>query len=213
MIPNILLFVWMNRQNNLSEKQEHPYQQNREMRKDMILNMFVMEYVIFSRVLAHSASMSNEPLAGRRIVKVTERKTKQDWALFLEEISNEYPDAEKITLVMDNFETHKPGSLYETFPAKKAKSIWDRFEFVHTPKHGSWLNTAYFVHSTSMAEIELNVLMGQCLSRRIPEIDIIKNEVKAWQEARNNKNAKIKWQFTTDDARTKLRRLYPLSDE
>jgi len=148
--------------------------------------------------------MSNEPLAGKRMVKVTERKTKQDWALFLEEISNEYPDAERITLVMDNFETHKPGSLYETFTAKKAKSIWDRFEFVHTPKHGSWLN---------MAEIELNVLMGQCLSRRIPEIDIIKNEVKAWQEARNNKNAKINWQFTTDDARIKLRRLYPLSDE
>ena len=145
--------------------------------------------------------MSNEPLAGKRLVKVTERKTKQDWALFLEEISNEYPDAEKITLVMDNFETHKPGSLYETFPAKKAKAIWDRFEFVHTPKHGSWLN---------MAEIELNVLMGQCLSRRIPEIETIKNEVKAWQEARNNKNAKINWQFTTEDARIKLRRLYPL---
>jgi transposase len=148
--------------------------------------------------------MSNEPLSGKRMVKVTERKTKQDWAHFLEEISNKYPDAEKITLVMDNFETHKPGSLYDTFPAEKAKSIWDRFEFVYTPKHGSWLN---------MAEIELNVLMGQCLSRRIPEIDTIKTEVKAWQEARNNKNAKIKWQFTTEDARIKLRRLYPLSDE
>jgi len=148
--------------------------------------------------------MSNEPLSGKRMVKVTERKTKQDWALFLEEISNKYPDAEKITLVMDNFETHKPGSLYDTFPAEKAKSIWDRFEFVYTPKHGSWLN---------MAEIELNVLMGQCLSRRIPEMDTIKTEVKAWQEARNNKNAKIKWQFTTEDARIKLRRLYPLSDE
>jgi len=148
--------------------------------------------------------MSNEPLSGKRMVKVTERKTKQDWAHFLEEISNKYPDAEKITLVMDNFETHKPGSLYDTFPAEKAKSIWDRFEFVYTPKHGSWLN---------MAEIELNVLMGQCLSRRIPEMDTIKTEVKAWQEARNNKNAKIKWQFTTEDARIKLRRLYPLSDE
>ena len=148
--------------------------------------------------------MSNEPLAGKRYVKVTEQKTKQDWAAFLEEISNKYPDAEKITLVMDNFETHKPGSLYDTFPAEKAKSIWDRFEFVYTPKHGSWLN---------MAEIELNVLMGQCLSRRIPEMDTIKTEVKAWQEARNNKNAKIKWQFTTEDARIKLRRLYPLSDE
>jgi len=126
--------------------------------------------------------MSNEPLAGRRYVKVTERKQKQDWALFVEEISNQYPDVEKITLVMDNYETHKPGSLYDTFPPQQAKKIWDRFEFVYTPKHGSWLN---------MAEIELNVLMGQCLSRRIPDIEEIEKEVKAWQKARNKQNAKI----------------------
>jgi hypothetical protein len=148
--------------------------------------------------------MSNEPLAGKRLVKVTERKQKQDWACFVEEIANEYPQADKITLVMDNYETHKPGSLYDTFPAEKAKALWDRFEFIYTPKHGSWLN---------MAEIELNVLMEQCLSGRIPEIDKVETQVKAWQEARNNKSAKINWQFTTDDARIKLRRLYPTFKE
>jgi hypothetical protein len=148
--------------------------------------------------------MSNEPLAGRRFVKVTERKTKQDWAVFLEEIANQYREAEKITLVMDNLETHKPGSLYDTFPPQKAKALWDRFEFIYTPKHGSWLN---------MAEIELNVLMKQCLAGRIPDFDKVKIQAKAWQEARNNKNAKINWQFTTDDARIKLKRLYPLCEE
>jgi hypothetical protein len=147
--------------------------------------------------------MSNEPLAGKRFVKVTERKTKSDWALFVEEIANQYIDAERITLIMDNYETHKAGSLYETFPANKAKKIWDRFEFVYTPKHGSWLN---------MAEIELNVLMGQCLAGRIPDIKKVETEVEAWQETRNNKNAKINWQFTTEDARIKLRRLYPTFD-
>ena len=86
--------------------------------------------------------MSNEPLAGKRFVKVTERKTKQDWAFFLEDIAKEYAGAEKITLVMDNLETHKAGSLYESFPPKKAKTLWDRFEFIYTPKHGSWLNMA-----------------------------------------------------------------------
>ena len=144
--------------------------------------------------------MSNEPLAGKRFVKVTERKTKQDWAVFIEEIANLYTDAEKITLVMDNLETHKAGSLYEAFPAEKAKALWDRFEFIYTPKHGSWLN---------MAEIELNVLMKQCLFGRIPDMRKIEKQVKAWQLIRNNKNAKIKWQFTNEDARIKLKRLYP----
>jgi len=148
--------------------------------------------------------MSNEPLAGKRFVKITERKTKQDWAVFVEDIANKYVYAEKITLVMDNLETHKPGALYESFSAEKAKTLWDRFEFIYTPKHGSWLN---------MAEIELNVLMKQCLAGRIPDLGKVKTQVKAWQEARNNKNAKINWQFTTDDARIKLKRLYPLCDD
>jgi len=141
-----------------------------------------------------------EPLAGKRMVKITERKTKQDWACFLEQIADQYEGAEKITLVMDNLNTHAPGSLYETFQPDKAKSICDRFEFVYTPKHGSWLN---------MAEIELNVLTGQCLKRRIDDITVVKREVLAWQEFRNNKNAKVNWQFTTEDARVKLTRLYP----
>jgi hypothetical protein len=144
--------------------------------------------------------MACEPLAGKRMVKITERKTKTDWAYFLEAIAAKHESADKITLVIDNLNTHTPGSLYETFQADKAKALWDRFEFVYTPKHGSWLN---------MAEIELNVLTGQCLNRRIDDIEVVRKEVRAWQEARNNKNAKVNWQFTTEDARIKLSRLYP----
>lgn len=144
--------------------------------------------------------MGNEPLAGRRIVDVTERKTKIDWALFIEKIATRYADAEKITLVMDNLNTHKPGSLYEAFSPEKAKALWDRFEFVFTPKHGSWLN---------MAEIELNVLIAQCLNRRIADIEVMRTEVKAWESARNRMKARVNWQFTTEDARIKLKRLYP----
>ena len=145
--------------------------------------------------------MVNEPLAGRRHVKVTERKTKKDWALFIKEIADEhYPTAEKIRLVMDNLATHKAAALYDAFAPEEAKRIWDRFEFIYTPKHGSWLN---------MAEIELNVLMGQCLNRRIDKIEIMKQEVEAWEQDRNNKEATIKWQFTNDKARIKLKRLYP----
>lgn len=99
-----------------------------------------------------------EPLSGKRMVTITERKTKRDWAIFLEAIAEQYKEAEKITLVMDNLNTHEPGSLYERFPPAKAKALWDRFDFVYTPKHGSWLN---------MAEIELNALTGQCLNRRM----------------------------------------------
>lgn len=145
-----------------------------------------------------------EPLAGKRMVRVTERKAKQDWACFLEEIADRYESAEKITLVMDNLNTHEPGALYETFQPEKAKELWDRFEFVYTPKHGSWLN---------MAEIELNVLTGQCLKRRIDNIEVVRKEVRAWQKFRNNKDAKVNWQFTTKDARIKLSRLYPTIDD
>ncbi|GAC1448915.1 MAG: hypothetical protein NVSMB7_10780 [Chitinophagaceae bacterium] len=144
--------------------------------------------------------MANEPLAGKRYVKVTETKTKKDWAEFIKEIADQhYPLAKKIRLVMDNLATHKPAALYETFPPQEAKRIWDRFEFIYTPKHGSWLN---------MAEIELHVLMGQCLNRRIDDIEIMKQEVKAWQKDRNNKEAIINWQFTNDKARIKLKKLY-----
>lgn len=144
--------------------------------------------------------MACEPLSGRRMVKITERKTKKDWSFFLEDIATQYENAEIITLVMDNLNTHTPGSFYETFQPNKAKALWDRFEFVYTPKHGSWLN---------MAEIELNVLTGQCLNRRIDNIEDVRKETGAWQEFRNNKNSKVNWQFTADDARIKLSRLYP----
>lgn len=144
--------------------------------------------------------MAVEPLAGKRLVEVTERKTKSDWAQFLKRIAAAYPRAQKITLVMDNLNTHAPGSLYESFAPQAAKALWDRFEFVYTPKHGSWLN---------MAEIELNVLIKQCLDRRIDNIAEMQSEVAAWQRRRNNANACIDWRFSTHDARIKLKRLYP----
>ncbi len=154
----------------------------------------------YSRCGVYNIFLACEPLAGKRTVKITERRTKLDWAYFIEEIAGQYENAKKITLVMDNLNTHNSGSLYEAFPPDKAKALWDKFEFVYTPKHGSWLN---------MAEIELNVLTGQCLNRRINNIEIVRKETAAWQKFRNNKNAKVNWQFTTEDARIKLSRLYP----
>lgn len=144
-----------------------------------------------------------EPLNGKRLARITERKTKRDWATFLDELAGTYPEAERITLVMDNLNTHTPGALYEAFPPPLAKALWDRFEFVYTPKHGSWLN---------VAEIELSVLVSQCLKRRIDRIDVVRAEVDAWQKKRNDAQATIDWQFTSDDARTKLKRLYPTLD-
>lgn len=145
--------------------------------------------------------MANEPLKGKRYVEIKERKTKKDWARFIKIIADSlYKSAKKIFLVMDNLNTHSPSALYEVFEPEEAKRIWDRFEFVYTPKHGSWLN---------MAEIELNVLHGQCLSRRIDNIETVEDEVMAWCASRNNMNAKINWQFTTKDARIKLKTLYP----
>jgi len=157
----------------------------------MIMNINAVEFVIY---------ISNEPLAGKRKLKITERKTKKDWAEFIAQIADDYKDSKKITLIMDNYGTHKPGALYEIFEPEVAKALWDKFNFVYTPKHGSWLN---------MAEIELNVLTGQCLKRRIDNMATIKKECTAWQNHRNNLNSKINWQFTNKDARIKLKRLYP----
>ena len=148
--------------------------------------------------------LANEPLAGFRKVKITDRKCKVDWAEFIKEIADEhYPETEIITLVMDNFGTHTPGAFYERYEPAEAKRILDRFEFVFTPKHGSWLD---------MAEIELNVLNNQCLGRRIDSIDKVRDEVEAWEKSRNGIEKKINWQVTTDKARIKLRRLYPSYD-
>ena len=145
--------------------------------------------------------MVNEPLRGKRLVEVTDCKTKKDWAKFIKRIADEmYPQAKKIKLVMDNFKTHDVSAFYETFLPEEAKRLMDRFEFIFTPKHGSWLN---------MAEIELHVLNGQCLNRYIATKEKAITEVKAWENHRNNKNAKISWQFTNDQARIKLKRLYP----
>lgn len=155
----------------------------------------------YSRQGVANIFMANEPLKGKRFVQIKKTKTKKDWAYFVKHIADRlYPNAEKIYLVMDNLNTHKPSALYETFPPEVAKRIWDRFEFIYTPKHGSWLN---------MAEIELNVLMGQCLNRRIDNMATIRKEAEAWAKDRNSKKAKINWQFKTDDARIKLKRLYP----
>jgi hypothetical protein len=142
-----------------------------------------------------------EPLAGQRDVEVTERRTKKDWAECVRRISDEmYPDAEVIVLVEDNLNTHSPASLYETFEPAEAKRLADRFEFHYTPKHGSWLD---------MAEIELGILGRQCLSRRIDNIDDLRREAKAWEAARDKAGTKVDWQFTTEDARIKLKKLYP----
>ena len=145
--------------------------------------------------------MANEPLKGKRMVEVTETKTKKDWAKFMKKVSDEmYPEAKKITLVMDNFKTHSASAFYEVFEPNEAKRLCDRFEFVFTPKHGSWLN---------MAEIELHVLNGQCLNRHISTLEKVEKETIAWQNNRNNKDSKINWQFTNEKARIKLRRPYP----
>ena len=155
----------------------------------------------YSREGVANIFMANEPLKGKRYIRIKKSKTKKDWAYFIRYIADQlYPKAKKILLVMDNLNTHKPSALYETFPPAEAKRIWDRFAFIYTPKHGSWLN---------MAEIELNVLMGQCLKRRIDNMITLRKEVKTWENDRNNKKAKINWQFKTDDARIKLNRLYP----
>ncbi len=127
-----------------------------------------------------------------------------DWAHFLRDLALQFPNAVRITLVMDNLNTHRPGALYDTFEPAEAKALWDRFEFVYTPKHGSWLN---------VAEIEINVMIRQCLHRRIDSIDTPRKKVAAWKAARDQIQAKVDWQFTTEDARVKLKRLYPIFDE
>ena len=145
--------------------------------------------------------MISEPLAGRRRVKVTDRRTKVDFAQVVWEIVEEdYADVETIVLVMDNLNTHKPASLYEAFEPAEARRILDRLEIHYTPKHGSWLD---------MAEIELNVLTKQCLDRRIPDQLTLIEEVSAWETSRNDSACKVDWHFTTENARTKLKRLYP----
>ena len=142
-----------------------------------------------------------EPLAGKRHVLVTDRRTRLDWAKAMRELSDvHYPEAEVIVVVMDNLNTHSPASFYEAFEPEEAHRLANRFEFHYTPKHGSWLN---------MAEIEFSALARQCLDRRIPNKACLAAEVRTWQEERNASVVKVLWRFTTADARIKLAHLYP----
>lgn len=139
--------------------------------------------------------------AGWRHVKVTARRTKEDFAYCMRDLVDiHFPDAEVIRIVLDNLNTHTPAALYETFVPAEARRILRKLEFHYTPKHASWLN---------MVEIEIGVLDGQCLDRRIPDVETVEREVQAWQTSRNEDQVKINWQFTTEAARKKLGRLYP----
>jgi hypothetical protein len=141
-----------------------------------------------------------EPLAGKRGIKATQQRTRVDWAVFIQELVEQYPEAEKLVLVLDNLNTHAISSLYEAFPAAEARRLAEKLEIHYTPKHGSWLN---------MAEIELSVLARQCLAQRLPSRAALQEEVTAWAGGRNQHAAKMEWRFTTADARIKLKHLYP----
>ena len=143
--------------------------------------------------------MAIEPKAGKRIIEVKERRTKKDYAQFMKRVEKAYPKAEKIILVQDNLNTHNPSSFYETFSAKKAFYLSQRFQMVYTPKKASWLN---------MAEIELSALSKQCLDRRIDNMETLSKEVSAWAGQRNHQKANVSWQFTKNEAREKLNRHY-----
>lgn len=142
-----------------------------------------------------------DPLGGWRHVKVSDRRTKADWAKCMQELVDiHYPQAELIRVVLDNLNTHNPAALYEVFEPAEARRILSKLEFHYTPTHGSWLN---------IAEIELSVLSRQCLDRRIPNKDQLSSEIAAWEDSRNSSGMKVDWRFTTADARIKLKHLYP----
>jgi hypothetical protein len=146
-----------------------------------------------------------EPLRGWRHVKVTEQRTKVDWAEAIRELVDvHYPEAEQIVLVMDNLNTHTLGALYEAFPPAEARRLASRLEIHYTPKHGSWLN---------MAEIELSVLGRQCLDQRMADGETLSAEASAWEARRNGASTRMEWRFTTEDARIKLKHLYPSLSE
>ena len=142
-----------------------------------------------------------QPLQGWRHLKVTAHRTSEDFALCMQYLVDVlFPDAPDIQVVLDNLNTHTPAALYQTFPPEEARRILDRVQFHYTPKHGSWLN---------MVELEFSMLSRQCLNRRIPSINVLKEEVSAWEDARNAQRATVNWQFSAVDARTRLARLYP----
>ena len=146
-----------------------------------------------------------EPFSGQRHVKVTDTRTRLDWAEAMRELSDEiHPETEKIVVVLDNLNTHTPAAFYLAFEPEEARRLVNRFEFHFTPIHGSWLN---------MAEIELSVLSRQCINRRIPDEQTLRHEVLAWVDERNSQVVKVDWRFSTADARIKLKRLYPKIDD
>lgn len=145
--------------------------------------------------------LCSEPLKGTRSIKVTDTRTRIDWAFFMKELlDKQYQHADKIVLISDNLNTHSAGSFYEAFEPQEARRLLDKLEMHHTPKHGSWLN---------VAEIELSVLSRQCLNRRIPDKETYEKEIEKWNADRNNQQIGVDWHFTTKDARIKLKRLYP----
>jgi len=159
---------------------------------------FDFEYV---RLGTANLFMVLEPLLGWRAVHVTERRTATDFAELLRWLAEDvYAEAERVVLVVDNLNTHKPAVLYQAFPPERARAIAAKFEWHYTPKHGSWLN---------MAEIELSALGRQCLARRIESMPALREQVGAWQDDRNDRTIEVRWRFTTEDARIKLHRLYP----
>jgi hypothetical protein len=148
--------------------------------------------------------MAFEPLKGRREIRVTEHRRKTEFAEMMRYLADDlYPEAERIRLVVDNLNTHSPRAFYESFPPEEARRLSKKIEFVYTPTHGSWLN---------MVEIELSVLVRQCLKRRLPDMETLEREAGAWCEERNRLGASVDWRFTTEDARIKLRKLYPSID-
>ena len=156
----------------------------------------------YERQGAADVFMFAEPLRGWRWAPVSERRTRVDWAQAIRELLDvHYPTAEVVRLVMDNLNVHSVASLYEAFPPEEARRLTKRLEVHHTPKHGSWLN---------VAEIELRALSVQCISRRIPNIQILRREVRAWTKDRNRRSVEVDWQFTTSNARIKLKHLYPV---
>jgi DDE superfamily endonuclease len=155
----------------------------------------------YERVGTANVFLCTEPLTGWRTVDVREQRTRVDWAHQIKYLLDDrYPTAEKVRVVCDNLNTHKVASLYEAFEPSEARRLARRLELHHTPKHGSWLN---------IAEIELSVLSKQCLNRRIADLETLRHETKAWEHERNTKQTGVDWQFTTEDARVRLKRLYP----
>ncbi len=182
---------------------EQPVQLIKETRKPLAIEPWKSACVDYEYERNGTANvfMFSEPLGGYRYVSIRKQKTGIDWAYEIKDLLEvHYPEAERIRLVCDNLNTHKTGSLYEAFPPEEARQLARRLEIHYTPKHGSWLN---------IAEIELSVLTKQCLGRRIPDIEKLKTETKAWETRRNEKQKGVDWQFNTKTARVKLKRLYP----